>query len=187
MPIMSPAAMDGRPAPARAPEMICQHDNIVELRSGTPDLVSKCQADLAIALVPDDSAVSSWHGNDDGYDTPSQVCTPQRRLLVKKVGRTTGLTHGIMEARVVAFHLPYEAEFFKALVWFTEVWTVRALGGEPFALGGDSGSLVVNEDESGVVGMVFAIAPRGSIAYILPAHSIVEAFGGIEFVTNHGI
>jgi hypothetical protein len=187
MPILSPAAGDSQPAPARAPGMICQHENVVELRSGTPDLVPKCQADLAIALVPNEDAVSSWQGGKDGYDTPTVAGAPGRGLRVKKVGRTTGLTHGIIEAKVIVFRLPYEAEYFKAWVWFTEVWTVRPAEKDPFSLGGDSGSLVVTEDGNCVVGMVFAGSSKGTMSYILPVDCLVSAFGGLQFVTNHRI
>src|SRR5262249_20244571 len=95
-PISSPAAQDTKPSPARAPTMFCEHAGIEELRSGTPTFVSRCEADLAIASVPDDTAVTSWQGGADGYDTPTALKSPQRRLKVKKTGRTTGQTHGII-------------------------------------------------------------------------------------------
>ena len=188
MPIYSPAGMDGRPSPARAPGKICQHSEIVELRSGSPALVSRCHADIAIASVPDEDLVSSWQGDDlEGYDTPTATIDPQRRLKVKKFGRTTGLTHGIIEASIVEFDLPYRSENFSALVWFEGVWSVVSATSEPFALGGDSGSLVVTDDGRGVVGMVFAVAPKGMTAYIVPVEYIKGAFGGLSFVANHGV
>src|SRR5260221_676048 len=52
MPIQGPAGMDGRPAPARAPGKFCQHFEIVELRSGSPGLVDRWHAGIAISSVP---------------------------------------------------------------------------------------------------------------------------------------
>jgi hypothetical protein len=188
MPILCPAAMDGRPSPARAPGMICEHSAIIELRSGVPPLVVHCQNDLAIAVVPNEDAISSWQGDDSqGYDTPTATQQPQRRLRVKKFGRTTGLTHGIIESRVIELDIPYQSENFSALVWFDGVWAVRPVDAEPFALGGDSGSLVVTEDGSAVVGIVFAASPKGNLAYIVPVDSLAAAFGGLTFVGEHGV
>jgi len=188
MPIQAPAGMDGKPAPARAPGKICQHSEIVELRSGSPALVARCHADIAIASVPDEDLVSSWQGDEsEGYDTPTATADPQRRLRVKKFGRTTGLTHGIIEARIVELDIPYKSDNFSALVWFEGVWSVQSAMAEPFALGGDSGSLVVTEDGESVVGMVFAVAPKGMTAYIIPVEYIKGAFGGLSFVGNHGV
>jgi hypothetical protein len=188
MPILSPAGMDGRPAPARPPGRICEHFGIVELRSGSPAFVNRSQADLAIASVPDEDVVSSWQGDDsEGYDTPEATRIPQRRLKVKKFGRTTGLTHGIIESRLIELDIPYQSENFSALVWFEGVWSVTSVDSEPFALGGDSGSLVVTEDDENVVGMVFAIAPKGMTAYIIPVDCLESAFDGLSFVGDHGV
>lgn len=187
MPILSPASMDARPAPARAPGMICEHSAIVELRSGCPVFVKRCHADLAIASVPDDGKVSSWQGDSEGYDTPGVTRVPQRGLRVKKFGRTTGLTHGIIVSRVVEFDLPYKSENFSALVWFQDVWTVRSTESEPFALGGDSGSLVVTESGDAVVGIVFAESNKGEWAYIIPADCLTSSFNGLSFVSGHGL
>ena len=188
MPIQAPAGADVRPSPARPPSVICEHAAIVELRSGCPTCVSRCQADIAIASVPDPDEVSSWQGDDDeGFDTPTVTRNPQRRLLVKKFGRTTGLTHGIIVSRVIEFDLPYQSENFSALVWFQDVWSVQTTSQEPFALPGDSGSLIVTEDGAAVVGILFAATPKGGYGYIAPVGCIESAFGGLTFVSGHGV
>ena len=97
-PILSPSPMDAR-TDMPAPRQLCRHADIVELRSDTPPLVPLSLCDAAIATVPDEQIVSSWQGgNNDGYDTPSQALTPFAGQRVKKVGRTTGLTTGTVQA-----------------------------------------------------------------------------------------
>ena len=55
---------------------------------------------------------------------------------------------------------------------------MRARSGEPFVLGGDSGSPVVAEDGSAAVGVLFAGNPNGEYAYIIPMPTVVGLFGG---------
>lgn len=188
MPIQAPAGRDSKPAPARPPGAFCENSEMLELRSGCPVVVPRCRADLAIAKISNPDDVSSWQGDaGEGFDTPTATREPQRRLKVKKFGRSTGLTHGIIVSRIVEFDLPYESENFSSLVWFEDVWSIQSTDSEPFALTGDSGSLVVTEDESAVVGVLFAVLPKGLWAYIVPVGSVTEAFGGIEFVGDHGV
>lgn len=185
LPIMAPADIDGR---VQVPRGIAKHSEIVELRSGAPAQVSPCREDLAIAEVLDENEVSSWQGDDHGYDTPALHTPPSRRLRVKKFGRTTGLTHGVIEAMVVnRTSIPYNSQYFSATVWFNGSATVRSLDSSPFALGGDSGSLVVTEDGQKAVGILFATASKGSIAHIIPMERVLHAFGGISLVGSHGI
>jgi hypothetical protein len=186
-PILSPSNNDGR-AMLPSPKEIARHHEIVELRTGTPEFVQPCESDVAIATVTNQSAVSSWQGDAmDGYDTPGTLTPPISGMAVKKFGRTTGLTHGIVEAKVNQFTpVTYNARYFKGKAWFTEVWTVRATAGS-FALGGDSGSLVVAEDGSAAVGLLFAGNPTGDLVWIIPFSNIVAAFPGITLVHGHGI
>jgi hypothetical protein len=186
MPIMSPSEIDAKPG-ARPPQQICTHEAIVELRSGVPGLVSLCHADLAIAKITNPSTVTSWQGDTAGYDTPAAAITLRGGEKVKKFGRTTGLTHGTILAEALAFSLPYAAKHFSALVWFQEVWTVRADDGTPFALGGDSGSLVVTADGKNAAGLLFAVSPRGEFAYIIPMNRVAASLGGLRLVGNHGL
>ncbi|HEY2412741.1 MAG TPA: hypothetical protein VGI40_10890 [Pirellulaceae bacterium] len=187
MPILSPAGMDGRPG-ERAPGEICRFSKMIELRSGAPALVNPCREDLAIAEVTDEDQVSSWQGDeDDGYDTPAGTIAPSRRLAVKKFGRTTGLTHGTIESVVVSTGIPYQSDKFNALVWFQGVWAVKSNDSDPFALGGDSGSLVVTEDGEHCVGILFATAAKGSRGFIIPMDRVVQGFDGLEVVSDHGV
>lgn len=186
-PILAPSSMDGRPG-MPAPREICRHSKIVEFQSGAPALVKPCREDIAIAEVPDSDLVSSWQGDDtDGYDTPTDVADPETGMAVKKFGRTTGLTHGIMQSNQQILSMPYVSEFFDALVWFQDVWTVRYDGSDAFALGGDSGSLVVSEDGATAIGVLFAASPKGEIGLVVPLERVLRAFGGLSLVDGHNV
>jgi hypothetical protein len=187
MPILSPSTADSRPN-RRAPTEICRHTEIVEIRSGDPALVQVMRLDAAVAEVTNVNLVSSWQGDDDGYDTPANTISPVSGLAVKKTGRTTGLTYGIVEAFVpTPWILPYATDNFKATVWFTETWTVRAPGSDPFALPGDSGSLVVSEDGDAAVGLLFAVNNRGQYGIMMPIDQVLAAFGVANLVSGHGV
>jgi hypothetical protein len=186
MPILAPSNMDASPG-VRAPGEIARHAEICELRSGVPALVDPLKADLALAGVPDPDAVSSWQGDDvDGYDTPRHVVTPRSGLSVKKFGRTTGLTTGRVESEVTLSPVPYKSRFFTATVYFKGVWSVLGDGGIPFALPGDSGSLVVTHDGRSAVGVVFAAA-QGGYGFMIPMDHVATCFSGLRLVDKHGI
>ena len=186
-PILSPSGTDGRPG-IRAPREICRHSEMVELRSGEPSLVAPCREDVAIAEITDADLVSSWQGDEQqGYDTPTAIAEPKTGLKVKKFGRTTGLTSGTMQSEQVRTDIPYEAQFFRALVWFQGVWVIRSNDGEPFALGGDSGSLVVTEDHKAAVGLIFAASMKDGTALVVPFQRIAGLFGGLGLVNKHNV
>ena len=188
MPILAPATMDAKPG-RRAPSELCLFESMVELRSGVPGLVMPMTIDAAYAEVRDIEAISSWQGDDaDGFDTPASVVTPISGLKVKKFGRTTGYTTGTIEAYVpTPWVLPYKSRRFNAEVWFQDNWTIRTDDGSPFALPGDSGSLVVTEDGSGAVGLIFAVNNRGEYAFCCELSQVLSQFAGIRLVSNHGL
>jgi hypothetical protein len=188
MPILSPSTVDARPG-RRAPGEICRYERMIELRSGDPSLVPLARLDAAIASVPDPQLVSSWQGDgNDGYDTPAVPSAPSAGLRVKKFGRTTGLTHGKIEAVVpTPWFLPYRSGKFNAVVWFTDTWTVRPIDNDPFGLGGDSGSLVVTEDGSSAIGLYFAGNNKGDFGIFAPIEDVLSAFGNLELVSGHGV
>ncbi len=186
MPIMAPSGIDARPG-GRAPLEVCRHAEIAELRSGFPSLVAPNKEDVALASVTDPSVLSSWQGDGpEGYDTPRTVAAPHSGMRVKKFGRTTGLTYGVVEARLTPFVIPYKARLFTASVWFENVWSVRAESGSSFALPGDSGSIVVDDKGQKAIGLVFAASPQGEYGIIVPMTHVSGLFGGISLVSGHG-
>ncbi|MDB6173804.1 MAG: hypothetical protein JWL59_3115 [Chthoniobacteraceae bacterium] len=184
-PILAPATRDAGPYIA-APRQIARHAEIIELRSGVPELVPVNRADAALGRVVDTNMVTSWQGDEDhGYDTPSTIADPVSGMRVKKFGRTTGLTTGTIEAMTIDnTPLPYKCRFFNATAWFTEVWTVRGDAG-PFAIAGDSGSLVVSEDGTVALGLIFAAA--GDYGIMIPMNYVQTLFGGVELVSEHNV
>jgi hypothetical protein len=187
-PIIAPSTRDSRPG-ISAPQEVARHDQIHELRSGNPEFVIPCEVDAALARVTNSAIISSWQGDDAfGYDTPSAVALPTSQTPVKKFGRTTGLTHGNIESKVAAFvPVPYTAQNFKGTIWFKEVWIVHGRAGDPFALQGDSGSLVVTEDGTRALGLVFACTRNGDLTVMVPMTAVSAAFGGIDLVNGYGI
>jgi hypothetical protein len=188
MPILSPSSIDASPS-GRAPGEVCRHAEICELRSGVPTLVPPGREDVAIAQVPNPNVVSSWQGEGAGsFDTPTVVVAPRAGLRVKKIGRTSALTIGSVEALINSpLAVPYKCRHFAATVWLQDVWTVRGDAGGVFALPGDSGSLVVTEDSKSAVGLVFAASvPSGDLGYVIPMDHIKTLFGGLTLVGNHG-
>lgn len=188
MPILSPSTADARPG-RRAPSEICRYERMVELRSGDPSLVPIARVDAAIASIPDAQSVSSWQGDpNDGFDTPTRTTTPKSGMKVKKFGRTSGLTRGTIEAFVpTPWILPYGARKFKAVVWFMDTWTVRSDDNDPFAVLGDSGSLIVTEDASSAVGLFFAVNYNGVLGIFAPIEDVLNALGNLELVSGHGV
>lgn len=185
MPIVAPSSQDSRPN-RRAPSEIGRHHSIVELRSGEPTLVPCAEVDAAIARVSDVQTVSSWQGDSlSGFDTPRSTVLPMSGMRVKKFGRTTGLTLGTVEALIpTKTPLPYKTKNFSAVVWFKNVWTVRSDGADPFALAGDSGSLVVTEDGDMAIGLLFATSP--GYGWIVPLANVLSELGDLELVSGHG-
>jgi hypothetical protein len=159
------------------------------MRSGDPNFVNPCDADLALARVVDHRVVSSWQGDAaDGYDTPASSIEPEPGMAVMKFGRTTHLKFGEVEAKVsTPTPVSYTAKHFKGVVWFQDVWTIAAANGEPFALPGDSGSLVVTDDGKHAVGLVFAANRTGEYAWMIPMACIARSFGGLSLVSGHGV
>jgi hypothetical protein len=107
-------------------------------------------------------------------------------LRVKKFGRTTGLTFGVVESRIARLvFVPYKTKNFSAVVWFRNVWTVKGEKGSDFALAGDSGSLVVTADGESSVGLVFATQKEYGV--LIPIDRVTKGFGGCKLVGGHGV
>jgi hypothetical protein len=104
------------------------------------------------------------------------------------------LTHGTVEAQLVRLVLPYKSKEFSATVYFKDVFTIRENSGGHFALPGDSGSLVVTEDER-AIGLIFATtgSASGRYAVIAPLaqclDELEQASGlhGLEVVSRHNV
>ncbi len=174
-PITSPSSKD---VMAGGPEIrqFATFARLIELRSGDRNHVPVQECDAAIAAVAREKLVSSWQG--DLYETPTTTCAPEEDMIVEKVGRTTGHTTGIIESKIVSMMpLPYKDKRFAATVNYANVWAVASTGG-PFALPGDSGSLVVTQDGGAAVGLLFAVSNDGMRAFFTDIRHVLKGLGG---------
>jgi len=124
--------------------------------------------DAAIALS--DSLLLANATPSDGYGTPSSATTGAHvGQAVQKYGRTTGLTHGTVGAINATVLVVYTSgiALFKNQIIITP-------GG--FSAPGDSGSLVVTDDENcNPVGLVFAGSSTFTVAN--PIDPVLDRFG----------
>lgn len=111
--------------------------------------------DAAIAL-PDPNR--PYTGAEAGGYTPSStVVAPSVGLAVKKTGRTSGLTHGTIQAINVTIRVQYSNGSIATFV--NQIQTAGQ-----FIRSGDSGSLMVTETGNNPVGLCFAGGSGGSFS-----------------------
>lgn len=154
--------------------------------------------DLACFQISKKSTVSSLQGTGDGsYDTPTTFATSiHRGMPVKKWGRSTGLTDGVIEYigkgqspepidyNIICYYGPMYSQVFKGTVYYDRVYTVA---GSPFSVGGDSGALVVTDNPSQkeeIVGVVIAGGSKKSI--LLPIKPALKELK-LELVSGHNV
>ena len=111
--------------------------------------------DAAIAAyIPSVSTTCSMVKNL--YTPSSTVVTPSVGLAVKKVGRTSGLTHGTIAGINVTINVGYSAG--------TARFVNQIYVASTFIRSGDSGSLMVTENGNDPVGLNFAGGSGASFA-----------------------
>jgi len=102
-----------------------------------------------------------------GYDPSSTVVAPSVGLAVKKTGRTSGLTHGTVQAINVTIQVQYSTGQIATFV--NQIQTPGT-----FIRSGDSGSLMVTETANDPVGLCFAGGSGASFAN--PIGPVLSAF-----------
>jgi hypothetical protein len=105
----------------------------------------------------------------DGYGTPAKdIVNATINLPVKKYGRTTGLTHGQVTEINVTSAVCYDKcshPFRAKLAWFDNQIAIESVSNDAFSMGGDSGSLIVTDDQSkNPVGLLFAGSSTTTLA-----------------------
>ncbi len=96
-----------RRRPPRLPSSLCPiarlHEAIL-LQTGSLGLAAGLRQEDPLPLGRsslDPDKVSSWQGDpENGFDTPTEIVDAKPGMKVKKFGRTTGLTHGVVDAIV---------------------------------------------------------------------------------------
>ncbi len=171
-PILQPGAFDGGNDPT---------DRIGTLDSYEPILFATQQStplnviDAAIAISSPDLLDNSTPA-DDGYGIPSSItATAYIGQPVQKYGRTTGLTHGEVSEINVTVDVCYLAYWFWCLKLARYAGQIGITPGG-FSGGGDSGSLIVTDDEfRNPLGLLFAGGSDRTFAN--PIDAVLSAFG----------
>lgn len=190
LPILCPGPLDANEETI-SPFTIGRHTKLRPINDGIPENVDiTLNLDAALFEIEAHEKISSHQGN--AYDTPINVLEPQGGMRVKKVGRTTGLTEGVIIC-VAASPVPvcYSLKEYgiNKTVFFHDVYIVQGANGQPFSKAGDSGSLVVCETGDGAlisVGLVFAGCEQRSQSFILPLNKVLDAFD-VELVNGHNV
>lgn len=183
-PILAPSPVDVK-AGSINPFTIGINSKALQLYPGNPEVVSSASenSDAAIFQILNPDMVTSMQGGL--YDTPAKVAKPNFEMPVRKFGRSTGDTKGIIRTRAAGMQpVSYKTKDYHFVAYFPNVWIVEGIGG-PFCTEGDSGALVVHESEAGgceAVGIVFGGDGRNS--YILPLSDILARLE-VSIVSNH--
>jgi len=96
---------------------------------------------------------------------------PANNLKVEKFGRTTGHTKG----KITVSNLDLQVDFDGQLVDFEDQFQVKGNNGKMFCDGGDSGSLIMEQDSGIALGLLFAGTGDGT-TYATPIDSVLTAF-----------
>lgn len=136
-----------------------------------------------------DAAIAITTTEQTGFATPSTIYGPPSGtsqaaavgLLVKKFGRTTGLTEGVVDAINVDVNVGYD----RGTAFFTDQIIIqgRRQRGKKyvaasFSDGGDSGSLIVSSEGNNPVGLLFA----GNSSYTIanPIDAVLNRFSDLS-------
>lgn len=167
-PILQPGAYDGG---TRDADRVGTLGRFVRLRKDVPNLV-----DAAVAPLDEGIAVEPRKLTGLGRLTGLGAEFLDEGTEVAKVGRTTGVTRGLVRT----FELDYlVVRFDIGYLQFNGQVEVEGAEDEPFSLGGDSGALVV--DESGAaVALLFAGSDQGGangqgLTYATPIRKALDA------------
>lgn len=95
----------------------------------------------------------------------------ERGFVVRKCGRTSGLTRGHVYDPETTVKVRYQ----RGYVYLEDQFLVKGLDGVPFSDSGDSGSLVVEERSRRTVGLLCGGSPRFTI--VTPLGRVLDALG----------
>jgi hypothetical protein len=122
------------------------------------------------ALVEVDSGIQLDPSMQGAHFVPNGFVKPNKQLLVKKVGRTTGQTFGIINGVSIGLQgMPIESPSGYQYARFEDIFSVvpviEAFPGPTFAEEGDSGSLIVENDTNQAVGLLFGFSPAKNYVF----------------------
>lgn len=115
-------------------------------------------------------------GQHHCYQINTQPVRPSLNMTVRKCGRTTQHTLGIVSGLRVSVRVDYRSA---GVALFRNQIQIRGVGGD-FSRGGDSGSLVVTAGSRQPVGLLFA--GGGGVTFANPIDSVISALGVRRFL-----
>lgn len=174
MPVLSPAPVDAT-SNGPEPRTIGRHKALIPLDSGNPATVKPQEFDVATFKITDPNGVTSIQGQG-AYDTPTVAAHQLGGRRVKKIGRSSGLTTGVVKGGFGhLLPMPYHSPNFNATVYLKDMVGIAGDGGVQFSEPGDSGSLVVTEDGQEAVGLV--VGSMGPISIVMPILPVLHKMG----------
>jgi len=147
--VLQPGSYDGGVDPDDAIGTLSAFEPIVFGPRGSNTM------DAAIALCSEGTLGNATPADDlYGYGTPSSgIVEATLDLPVQKYGRTTGQTYG----EVTGINATVKVRYSSGFAIFVNQIIIEGIEGVEFSAGGDSGSLIVTNDEScDPVGLLFA-------------------------------
>lgn len=188
LPILAPGPLDCNDE-ACDPFTIGRHQRLLPINDGIPENIAISENwDVSLFSIADADKVTSMQGTH--YDTPSRVGSLAGGMRVRKVGRTTGLTEGMVVGQSASpVPVAYNVNEYgvKKTVFFEKVFVVEGDNSIPFSRPGDSGSLVVGNVPGvgeAAVGLVFAGNEMRNLSFILPLDDTLRKLN-VTLVADH--
>jgi hypothetical protein len=158
-PILQPGLADG----GQSSDQFAQLATWLPLEFGG----ERNQVDAAMANV-EEGEVSNQQLNGDILAEPAVAV---QNCVVRKHGRTTGLTHGVLYDTSATIKLRYP----QGMAVLSDQVLIKGLDGKPFSAPGDSGSLVVEDSSNQPLALLCGGSPRFTLASKIQA--ILEGLG----------
>lgn len=173
-PIMQPGILDGGREPLKGGyEVIGYLHSWVDIQvADLYDIPNSPINYVDCALAePDDTVTFNNEILDIGL--VSQTVDAQLNMQVKKSGRTTGVTYGVITEVAVTAVIHYGVYVAK---FSDQIWIDPPSSDTPFSLPGDSGSLVVDSNNN-AVGLLFAGDAEKGTTLINPISLVLNVLG----------
>lgn len=157
--ILQPGLYDQSPqCSAPLADVIADYSDRVNIVFST-SANNEVDAALASIRTDDNGIMVDKATPSNGYGTPnSSISTPALNATVLKYGRTSGQTRG----KIIAVNVTVNVQYTNGVARFVNQFAVDPVKGGSFSKAGDSGSLVVldNDGANTPVGLLFAGGAR---------------------------
>lgn len=159
--IYQPGAVDAPASPGNAIGALHSYEPI--------SFTSPNKVDAALGSIDTPGTVSNAHHS---FRLQNPTVTPKCSMLVKKDGRTTGTTDGII--RDLNVDIPVFMDDFNSAEFVGQILIVST-GSNDFSAPGDSGSLIVTQEDHHPVGLLFAGVQHVTLAN--PIDTVIQTLG----------